>query len=281
MQPKKFAIQKLDWYCNAIRPLNTEKIPDQIEEEIHHPNERKLIVSVFKDTSDSEEDKLGNKIEIDKFLESPKRQNIFEYDKEGKRIKTTVISNQKIESFTTYDYDQNGNLTLLEYNRLGYVQHKNEYKYDSWGNLIEQNHIKDVSHGNEVFEKESTSKYIYEFEESKIIQETFKFVDGHEIQRGVNKYKFKTDNEITDVEIKMLHLRTQNEVTYFRKYDQAKNLIEDYSIQNGKYHPHSMKYEFEYTNQNIWNKRWRKTMDGILTLYTERKMKKKPVANKG
>lgn len=272
LRPQKFRVQKLDWYCNAIKPLNTEKIPDQIEEEIHYPNERKLIVSVYKDTSDAEKDRFGNAIEINKFLEKPKRQNISEYNKEGKRIKITVISNQKIESYTTNNYDENGNLILSEYHRLGYVQHKNEYKYDSWGNLVEQIHIKDVSHGNEVFEKESASKYVYQFEESKIIQETFKFVEREKIKRGVNEYKFKTIDEITDVEIKMLHLKTQNKVTYFKKYDQSKNLIEDYSIQSGKYHPHSTKYEFEYRNQDIWNKRWRKTMEGILTLYTERKI---------
>jgi len=272
LRSEKIRIRKFDWYCNAIKPLNVEKIPDQIEEELHQPNKRQLVINIFKDTSDKEEGEFGNKIGYDAFLKKPKKQYVHEFDNKNKRIKTTVISNQDVQSYTTYDYDVNGNLILLEYNRLGYVQHKNEYRYDTYGNLIELIHIKDVSHGNEQFEKESASKYTYELDQSKITQQTFKYVDNEEIQRGVNEYLYKNTEEITSVELKMIHLRTHSEVTYFKKYDNSNNLIETYSIQDEKHHPHSMKYKFEYNQQNIWTKRWRKTMNETLTLYSERRI---------
>jgi hypothetical protein len=263
-------IQKFDWFCNALKPLNTESIPDQIEEEFHEISKRKLVVSIFKDTSDKNEDSSGNKLKFEHFMESPKTQNIHEFNIDGKRIKTSIIRNGQEESYTNYKLDQNGNLILLEYNRLGYVQYKNEYEYDDYGNIIKLKHFKDISHGNEEFEQETESHFSYLFDESKIIRNTFKYVNQERIQRGIEEYTYKESDQILNVKIVLKHLRTQSEITYFKKYDQMDNLIESYARENERYLSNSFQYKFEYDKHFNWINRKRSTMNNLLTLNTQR-----------
>jgi len=163
-------------------------------------------------------------------------------------------------------------LTLLEYNRLGYVQYKMEYEHDSIGNITKLIHSEDDSHGKEIFVVKSESNFTYQFEENVIKRDNYKFVDGKRIHRAITLYEFNTKDEITEVKMMSKHIRTQSESVLWKKFDKFSNPIENYSYLNEAIHPHSMKYIYIYDNQNNWVSRERKSMNDVLTLLTERKI---------
>lgn len=268
----KTKIERRDWYCNAVEPLNKERIPDHFEITINDPIKKEIITSIYKDTSDLNIDNEGNLKLFKDMPKLPKYQKIHKFSDSGLLIKMIRINNNEEDNFTNFTYDSKGNLSLLEYNRLGYVQYKMEYEHDSFGNLTKLVHSEDDSHGNEQFVVKSESIYSYQLEDKIIRNDNYKFKDGAKIHRSITMYEYEKIGEITKVKHSMKDLRTQSEYILWKSYDKFSNPIENYSYQNEKNHPHSMKYVYEYDNQNIWIRRERRTMDDVLTLLTERKI---------
>lgn len=265
-------IERKDWYCNAVEHLNKQRIPDHFDITINDPIKKEIITSIYKDTSDSNVDNEGNlKLFID-IPKLPKYQKIHKFSDSGLLIKMIRVNNNEVDNFTNFTYDSKGNLTLLEYNRLGYVQYKMEYEHDSFGNLIKLIHSEDDSHGNEQFVVKSESIYSYQFENKIIKNDNYKFINDERIHRSITMYEYENLAEITKVKLTMKDLRTQSESTLWKSYDKFSNPIENFSYQNEKLHPHSMKYKYEFDNQNNWIRRERRTMTNVLTLLTERKI---------
>ena len=265
-------IERKDWYCNAVKPLNKERIPDHYDITIHDPIKKEIITSIYKDTSDSNVDNEG-KLKLFKDMpKMPKSQKIQKFSDSGLLIKMIRVNNNKEDNFTNFTYDSKGNLTLLEYNRLGYVQYKMEYEHDSFGNLKKLIHSEDDSHGNEQFVAKSESIYSYQLENKIIRNDNYKFKDGERIHRSITMYEYESIGEITKVKCTMKDLRTKSESILWKSYDKFSNPIENYSYQNEELHPHSMKYRYEYDNQNNWIRRERNTLKDVLTLLTERKI---------
>lgn len=265
-------IERKDWYCNAVKPLNKEIIPDHYDITVNDPNKKEIITSIYKDTSDSNVDNEGNLKLFKDMPKTPKYQKILKFSNIGLLIKMIRVNNGKEDNFTNYTYDSKGNLTLLEYNRLGYVQYKMEYENDSIGNLTKLIYSEDDSHGNEEFVVKSVSVYSYQLENNVIRNDNYKFKDGERIHRSITMYEFENKGGITKVKHSIKDLRTKSESILWKSYDKFSNPIKNYSYQNENIHPHSTKYKYEYDNHNNWIRRERSTMEDILTLLTERKI---------
>ncbi len=270
--PSTAKIERMGWYCNAINPLNRDRIPDHYDITFHDPNKNEIITSIYKDTSDSNTFDDGTIKRMADIPKSPKYQQIEQFNKNGLLIKKTKFNNSKEDNFTQYSYDSNGNLILLEYNRLGYVQYKMEYEHDSFGNITKLIHSEDESHGNQQFVVISESYFEYKFEDNAVKRDNFKLKDSERIHRESTLYEFNIEGEITAVKMTSKYVKTNNESIIWKKYDKFSNPIENYSYQNETIHPHSMKYIYTYDNRNNWVKRERKNMNDLLTLLTERRI---------
>lgn len=268
--PSTTKIERKDWYCNGIKPLNKDRIPDHYDIVFHDTNKNEIITSIYKDTSDSNTYDDGTIKLMADMPKSAKYQQIEQFNKNGLLIKKTKFNKSKEDNFTKYSYDSNGNLILLEYNRLGYVQYKMEYKHDSFGNITKLIHSEDESHGNQQFVVKSESYFEYNLEDNAVKRDSFKLKENERIHRESTLYEFNIEEEITAVKMTTKYVKTNSESIIWKKYDKFSNPLENYSYQNETIHPHSMKYIYTYDNQNNWVKRERKNMNDILTLLTER-----------
>lgn len=269
-------IEKYDWYGNAAKPINQNEIPGQIETIEHNESSQTITVNIFKDTSDNNVDENGIAKEINAFFVSPKKIYLNRFNHEFKRIKTEITTKGEHESTNRYHYDEDGNMRLNEYKRLGYIQHKNEYQFDQENNLIQIINYKDVSHGNEVFEPESKSIFEYKPGELSFKRTDYKYKESKFIERGLSEYIIELDsNGAFTVDTNMLHIRTGNQTKTKRKYDLHLNQIANYAYQGEAFHPHSINYHYEYDSKNNWIKRIRERTDGTITLLTKRIIKYK------
>jgi hypothetical protein len=151
---------------------------------------------------------LNNKREI-------KNKTIYKYDKKDKIIrKLKYNSKGVIVEKIKYNYNQKGELIqTLSVSQKGSIQSKTEYIYDDYGNKVEESYY-DSSF-------KLKDKFIYKYENNKLIASSFYDYDGK--LNSKNKYKYdKFDNVIEEIEFNAQGLKS-SKTSFF--YDENKNII--------------------------------------------------------
>jgi len=132
----------------------------------------------------------------------------YDYDNNGRRIKTTRFTDAKMTNYYTYDYNEFGNKTkAYRYDPAGNLEEYYIYKYDDEGNLIEEEWFS--SSGGKVYSLKNDYddgmkthaytydensdliyEYVFRYDEKGNIIEEIKY-DNNGLQAGVIQYIYK------------------------------------------------------------------------------------------
>ncbi len=132
----------------------------------------------------------------------------YDYDKNGRRIKTTRYAEDKMTNYYKYDYNEFGNKTkAYRYDSAGNLEEYYIYEYDNEGNLTEEEWFS--SSGEKVYSLENVYdngiktraltydennnliyEYIFRYDEKANIIEEIKY-DYTGLQVGVIQYVYK------------------------------------------------------------------------------------------
>ena len=85
---------------------------------------------------------------------------MYKYDVDGNEIENIIFKNGSPHQKSNYSYDENNNKVLEKvYDSNGIIVSKDEYKYDSFRNIIEKNSINPIDN---TLDYSTTYEYKYD-----------------------------------------------------------------------------------------------------------------------